>query len=58
MNITIHNYPNSPYIARAGVNVRDGNKIKFQLVMRDEQSARRWAAIQYPDAPIKVFNHK
>jgi len=59
----IHNYGNSPYVARSCVNLRNKYdcgeaRIFLQVPLRNEQAARAWLARVYPDIPIRVINHK
>lgn len=56
-NATIHIYPDSPCIAKAGINFRNGSKIIWRGVMLDELNARRWIDRTYPGIPVRVFTH-
>lgn len=57
-NAIIHVFPNSPYIVKAAVNIRAGNKILFGAVLRDADAARNWLARRFPELPYRVINHK
>lgn len=58
-NIVIHNYHNSPYIVKCGVNFRRGKKILFQAAIKNESAAREWIQrIKFDGLPVKIINHR
>lgn len=56
-NATLHVYPDSPFICKACVNLREGGRIRLQLPLRDEDTAAVWLFEHYPDTPIKTIRH-
>ena len=51
-------YPNSPYLAKAAVNVyQDGRKV-FSLAVADRAAAERWIMDRYPAATVKYIVHR
>ena len=57
-NAVLHIYPDSPCVAKCGVNLRNGRKIVFRSAMKDEVSAAAWIARVFPGTDIKVITHK
>lgn len=57
-NAIIHFCPDSPFIAKALVNIREDKKIVLRFVVKDVQAARACLGRSYPDIPVRVFTHK
>ena len=55
-NAVIHIYPESPYICKACVNIREGKRIRFQLPLKDKAACVRFLR-QYNYMPVKVITH-
>lgn len=56
-NIVIHNYPGSPYVAKAAVNYRNGSKILYSFCLRDVDVARSYVEKHFCDVSVKVITH-
>jgi hypothetical protein len=56
-NAVIHFYPRSPYIARAAVNIREGERIRGRFILRDVSAARDFLRRVYPAIPSRVIVH-
>ena len=56
-NAIIHYYPLSPFIAKVGVNLRSGNRIAFQIALKDEESAHRFLRERFADVPVRTIVH-
>lgn len=56
-NAVIHYYPLSPFIAKVGLNLRDGNRIVLQTALKDEESARRFLRERFADIPVRTITH-
>lgn len=57
-NAVIHSFPGSPYIVKAAVNLRDGDRIRDRFVLRDVDACRRFLARVYPGIPSRVIVHR
>ena len=56
-NAVIHNYPASPYVAKTLINIREGKRIRWDVVLRDLDTARKYLEKHFPGIPIKVITH-
>ena len=56
-NAVIHYYPLSPFIAKAGLNLRCGSNIMIQTALKDEDAAHSFLASRFPDIPVKTIVH-
>lgn len=57
-NSIIHSFPGSPYIVKAAVNLRDGDRIRDRYVLCDVDACRRFLARVYPGIPSRVIVHR
>lgn len=57
-NAVIHLYPASPYIVKAGLNLRNGQKIVFRFALKNLEASRALLARHYEGLPVKVITHK
>ena len=56
-NAVIHLYPASPYIVKAGLNLRNGKKIAFRFALKDLEACRSLVERHYYNLPVKVITH-
>ena len=56
-NAVLHYYPLSPWIAKAEVNLRAGNKIVMRAVLRDDETGKRFLRERFADIPYRVIVH-
>lgn len=57
-NAVIHSFPGSTYIVKAAVNLRDGDRIRDRVVLRDVDACRRFLARVFPGIPSRVIVHR
>ena len=57
-NVIIHYYPNTPCIAKCGVNLRMENRIVFRLALKDLVAVNSWLArMGYDSKPRRMIYH-
>ena len=56
-NAVIHYYPLSPYVAKASVNLRQGESIVLRTVLRDVETCERFVKERFCDIPYHVIVH-
>ncbi len=56
-NAIIHWYPLSPFVAKVGLNLRDGNRVVLQATLKDEQTAQDFLRSRFPDIPYRTITH-
>lgn len=56
-NAVIHLFPASPYVVKACLNLRDGNRIKLRFPLKDEQAANEYLNSRFADLPRRTITH-
>ena len=56
-NIVIHEWKNSPYVAKATFSFRQGKKIILSGCMKDIQAVLAWRDRCFPEIPCKIIHH-
>lgn len=56
-NAVIHHYPLSPYIVKAAINLREGDKIVLRICIRDTDAARDYLSRRWPELPARTITH-
>lgn len=56
-NAVLHYYPNSPWIAKVAVNLRQGKKIVLRVLLKDHSAANRYLSANFPNVPVKLVDH-
>lgn len=58
-NVIIHRYPDSPYVAKAKMNLRWKDRIEMSIPMRDEAACRDYLERRgWSDVRVRVISHK
>lgn len=56
-NAVIHYYPLSPYIVKAAINLREGEKIVLRICIRDTNAALDYLSRRWPELPARTITH-